>query len=213
MTIEEKPTEVAPEVAPLSKEQPVDLKKIAVDIAPGVSIELDVDTARKVIQHRDSRTKGFKELETKLQSAEAQAKNEASRNQLLESMKSQNVEEVERQVGAKYEDTIKNFQKKVFNSEIKGTLAKLGIISDGLDDATKLVMADAKVELTGEEVTLNGIKVEDYLKDWVAKKPHLVSVKQVANTTKKHGVTGTVPPKQHLNNKQNIAAGLGKLFK
>jgi hypothetical protein len=92
MSDEIKGTEVpeqtkALEVAQLSKEQPSDLKKIAVDIAPGVSVELDVDTAKKVIAHRDSRTKGFKELETKLKSAEDAAKNEASRAQLLEAMK------------------------------------------------------------------------------------------------------------------------------
>lgn len=200
------------EVAQLSKEQPSDLKKIAVDIAPGVSVELDVETAKKVIQHRDSRTKGFKELEAKLKSAEDAAKNEASRAQLLEAMKAQNLEAVEEQVSSKYKETISKFQAKVFNGEIKSTLSKLGILPDALEDSAKLVMSDAKIELDGDDVKINGVKADEYLATWTKNKAHLMAVK-TQDSKGKIVTRGGKPPEQKPNGPDRLAKGLGSFFK
>jgi hypothetical protein len=195
----------------LSTEQPEDAKKISVDIGGGVAVELDIEQGKKWIQFRDSRTKGFKELEAKLKSAEDAAKNEASRAQLLEAIKTQNLDEVETQVSAKYKDTISKFEKKVYHSSIESTLSKLGLVPEALSDATKLVLADAKPELDGDDIKLNGVKAEDYLKEWVAKKPHL---KAVASSNKKETIkTINKLPQETLNPFLKLTKGISKLHK
>lgn len=192
----------------LSSEQPKDAKKIAVDLGGGVTVELDIEQGKKYIAYRDSRTKGFKELETKLKSAEEAVKAEATRAQLMEAIKNQNIEQVEEQVSAKYKDTISKFEKKVFEGEIKATLSQLGVISDAISDATKLVLSEAKVELDGDDIKLNGIKVQEYLKEWTSKKPHLVGVKA---SDKKLPLKPGQPQKDKI--APSISKGLEKFLK
>jgi hypothetical protein len=222
MTIEEKKTESSSVVeqpketneVKLAQEQPKDAKKIAVDIGAGVTVELDIEQGKKYIAFRDSRTKSYKEIEAKLKTAEEVAKNEASRAQLIEAMKKQSVDEVENMVSAKYKDTIDKFQTKVFKGEIKATLSKLGIIAEGIDDAAKLVLADAKAELDGDDVKLNGIKAEDYLKDWTSRKPHLLAVtSKPADGKKKIGKTDVPPVKPERSSTDSLKSGLGKFLK
>jgi hypothetical protein len=206
---EEKPTEVAVEVtkevaAPVAPE-----KTITVDLY-GESIELPVSKAKAIIAKRDTKTKEYNELKGKITVAESQAKAEAERAQLLESMKKLDADAIEEQVGAKYKDTISRFERKVFNGEITATLAKLGVLPDALPDSVKLVLSDAKPELDGDSIKLNGVAVEEYLKTWVEKKQHLVAVKAAAKAAGKHGPA--VPPKPQQSGKERMAQGLNKLF-
>lgn len=214
MTIEEIKA-IAPETKPdeikLAKEQPADAKKISVDIGAGVTVELDIEQGKKYIQYRDSRSKSYKEIETKLKSAEEATKSEAARAQLMESIKNQNLEQVEEQVSAKYKDTISKFEKKVYNSTIESALSKMGVLPEALSDATKLVLADAKAELTGEEITLNGIKVDDYLKEWTSKKQHLVAAKVAQGTGANR--TSSIQTKQLPSGKERLASGVSAFIK
>lgn len=206
----EQPKQGSEEVK-LATEQPKDAKKIAVDIGAGVTVELDIEQGKKYIQYRDSRTKSYKEIESKLKSAEEAVKAEATRAQLMEAIKNQNVEQIEEQVASKYKDTIAKFEKKVYSETIKATLSKLGVIGEGLEDATKLVLSDAKPELDGDDIKLNGVKAEDYLKDWTSKKPHLVVSKGATPTGAKQGPQTKVAPKAPVNPFTSLTKGLKKL--
>lgn len=219
MSIDEKNTDASSvveqpntqEEVKLATEQPKDAKKINVDIGAGVTVELDIEQGKKYIQFRDSRTKSYREIESKLKSAEDAVKAEASRAQLLEAIKTQNLEQVEEQVASKYKDTIAKFEKKVYSETIKATLSKLGVISEGLEDATKLVLSDAKPELDGDDIKLNGVKAEDYLKDWTSKKPHLVVSKGATPTGAKQGPVTKVTSKAPVNPFTALTKGLKKL--
>lgn len=209
--------EINKEVAP-SQEQPktpettsTELEKnIEVEMY-GVKLDLPISKAKELIAKRDEKTQGYKQLQEKVAKAEGQAKAEADRANLLQLMKSGEAEQVEEQVASKYKDTIAKFEKRVYEGEIKATLSKLGVIGDAIPDATKLVLSDAKAELDGDDIKLNGVKAEDYLKDWTSKKPHLVVSKGATPTGAKQGPGTKVAPKAPVNPFTSLTKGLMKL--
>ena len=216
MTIE-KQTEVAPvkeesstnkpEATEATSSQPE--KTIPVDIY-NTTVELPLSKAKEIIAKRDSKTKEYNELKSKIEKAEQTAKQEAERATLLQLMQKQDAEAVEAQVSQKYRDTIAKFEKKVYEGEIKATLSRLGVIGEAIPDATKLVLSDAKAELDGENIKLNGVNLEEYLKDWASKKPHLVSAKAVDGKKLGKPTTPKAPEKSGADRLNN---GLSKFIK
>ena len=145
MTDEQKQTEVA-STTPVEQPPVVEEKIIEVDIY-GESIPMPISKAKSIIAKRDSKTKEYNDLKSKITIAETQAKQESERATLLEHMKRQDIAAVEEQISAKYEDTIQRFEKKVYNESIKSSLSKNGVLSDALEDSAKLVLGEAKPEL------------------------------------------------------------------
>lgn len=156
----------------LSQEQPKDSKKISVDIGNGVTVELDYEQGKKYIQYRDTRTKGYKELEAKLKSAEETAKQEKSRAELLEAIKKQSVEEVESMVSAKYVEKLNRIQSKVIDKEIENVFkSREDFIKDYSQDALKLFKSEYVVTLDENENPIaNGKSLEDAAKEFLEKK-------------------------------------------
>lgn len=213
MTIDntKQPEALADEPKALPNSEPE--KTIDVDIF-GTSITMPVSKAKEIIAKRDEKTKSYNELKAKIITAESQAKAEAERSSLLELMKKQDTQAVEDAVGAKYKDTISRFEKRVYQGDIKASLAKLGVLPEAIDDTTKLVLADASPTLDGDAVKLNGVALEDYLKPWVAGKPHiLAAAKPAADGKKKIGKTDITPPKPEKSNSESIKSGLSKFIK
>jgi len=194
---EEKNVETKPEVKPEDKapETKPDNKKVTIDI-DGVSLEVDVDTGKKIVEKRQAAKKEVATLKEQIARVEADAKSASEKNKLLELMKSQDVEAVKTQVASEYIEKIRAYEGKIFNGEVKATLATLGIVDAALDDATKLAMSDVKVELKDGNVTIADKPAKDFLSEWVKSKPHLVASKQVIAKSPLQGRGTTIQTKK-----------------
>jgi hypothetical protein len=223
MTLENKNTEGSPvkeasnqEEIKLSQEQPQDAKKISVDIGGGVSVELDIEQGKKWIQYRDSKTKGYRELETKLKSAEEAAKQEKSRAELLEAIKKQSVEEVEAMASKKYVDKLEKIQSKVVAKEIESALlSNDDFLKDSKEDAIKLLKAEHTFQVNDEGdkvVTKDGKEVNEVVKEWLSKKDIFRKAKGVTSTGAKLQGGKTPPVVARKEAGENMSKGLGKLF-
>jgi hypothetical protein len=199
----------APEAKEVVKPPEVSKETITVDL-DGVSVEVPLDTGKKLIEARQKNKKDFKELADKVAQAEASAAAEAQRASLLKSMKEMDIEAVKTQVAEEYTKKIAQYENKIFHGEVKSQLASLGVLPEALADATTLALQGAKVTLDGEIVKVNDKDAKDYLSEWVKTKSHLVAVK--APEGKKLVKPGK-PPEQKPSGAERLAKGLGSFLK
>lgn len=186
---------------------------ITIDI-DGVSIpDVPVALAKQIIDKRQAAKKEVTGLREQVSRVEAEAKTSKERAQLLEAMKSQDVESVRQQVSQEYISKISTYENKIFKGEVKAILAQQGVLPAALEDACALAMTGVKVALDGDAIKMNDKDAKEYITEWVKTRAHLVAVQATSAASKKVGVSGATPKAQPLGSKQNIAAGLGKLFK
>jgi hypothetical protein len=202
--------EVKPEVAqPEPKPEATKPDTITVDI-DGVSLDVPLETGKKLIEARQKAKKEVKDLIDKVGKSEALAKQEAERSALMKAMREQDVESVRSQVSQEYVGKINAYESKIFKGEVKSLLASNGVLPEALDDACSLALSNAKVALEGEQVTIDGKPAKDFLAEWVKSKQHLVAVKAPVKAAGKH--SPAVPPKPQQSGKERMAQGLNKLF-
>ena len=201
--------------APLSTTQPTDTRKLSVDIAPGVSIELDIDTAKKVIAARDAKSKGFKELETKVKDMEGQVAKERERAEIMEKLKTGAFEEAEVLASKRANDRLAKWQTRIVDKEVQALL--LGnpefIGGEATQDASKLLKADNKLAIDDDgNITANGKPILEIVNEFVSKRDMYRKAKIGVGT----GATQTnklQPPKKALSGDQAMSIGLQKFLK
>jgi hypothetical protein len=204
MTEENKtPTEV--------KQPEVPKDTITVDI-DGVSLEVPLETGKKIIDARQKAKKEIGSLKEQVAKAEASAAAEAQRNALMKSMRELDVEAVKTQVAEEYTKKIAAYETKIFGSEVKSQLAALGVLPEALSDAATLALQGAKVTLDADTVKINDKDSKEYLTEWIKGKNHLVAVK-AQEQKGKIPLRGGKPPEVKTSGKQALTSGLGKLFK
>ena len=201
----------APEAKEVVKPPEVSKETITVDL-DGVSVEVPLDTGKKLIEARQKNKKDFKELADKVAQAEASAAAEAQRASLLKSMKELDIEAVKTQVSEEYTKKIAMYEHRIFNEGIKAQLATLGVLPDALADATTLALQGAKVTLDGDSIKVNDKDSKEYLAEWVKTKAHLVAVKSTDGKTKVT-VRGGKPPEQKPSGQDRLVKGLGSFLK
>jgi len=206
MPQEEVKTETQPPVVETKVETP---QTIAVDI-DGISINVDLDTGKRLIEARQKVKKEVKDLQEKVSKAEASARQEADRAKLIEAMKSSDIDSVRSQISKEYLDKISTYENKIFKGEVKSLLATQGVLAEALEDATSLALQGTKVTLDGDVVKINDKDAKEYLGEWVKTRPHLVSVKA---TEGKKVVKVTTPKAPDRSGADRLASGIGKFIK
>jgi hypothetical protein len=155
-------------------EQKPEDKKIQVDLAPGVSIELPYEAAKKVIEKRDTLTKGYKELEVRLKDIETAKQKAEERAKLAELSKAGDMEALKAEASREYRERVDKIQNRIVSKEIEtALLADESFLKDSLPDALKLLKADFQfsVDEAGEKVvTADGKAVGDVVKEWLGSK-------------------------------------------
>jgi hypothetical protein len=191
------------------KKQEVPVAKIAVDI-DGVSVEVDTETAKKLIDNRQKAKKDVATLKESLAKAEATAKQEADRAALMKAMKESDIESVKAQISAEYIDKIAKYENKIFKEGAKSALIAAGILAEAADDAVSLALQGAKTELDGDSIKIGGKPLAEFAAEFVKTKPHLVAVK--AGEKKTALKTGT-PPAPARSTGELLKSGLSKIIK
>lgn len=203
--VEKKATEVAPEqpkqpeVAPKQPEA-----TISVDLE-GVSIEVPLETGKKIIEARQKAKKELGTLKEQVAKAEAIAKQESDKAALLKAMKESDVESVKAQVAQEYLDKIAKYENKIFKGELKSLMASQGVLPSALDDAVNLALQGTKVSLEGEEIKLGDKSAKDAVEEFLKARPHLVAIK---SPQAPHGTKVTQPKTTGNGEFQKFAKGL-----
>jgi hypothetical protein len=198
-----------PEVKKEEVKQEVPAAKIAVDI-DGVSIEVDTETAKKLIDNRQKVKKDVAALKESLAKAEASAKQEADKAALMKAMKESDIESVKAQISAEYVDKIAKYENKIFKEGAKSALIAAGILAEAADDAVSLALQGAKTELDGDSIKIGGKDLKEFAAEFVKTKPHLVAVKAADKKTPLK--TGT-PPAPVKSTGELLKSGLSKILK
>lgn len=195
----------------VTKQPEVSKDTITVDL-DGVSIDVPLETGKKLIEARQKNKKDFKELADKVAQAEATAKQEAERASLLKSMKELDIEAVKNQVAQEYTAKIATYENKIFKGEVKSLLATAGVLPSALDDAVNLALQGAKVSLEGDNIKINDKLAKEAVDEFVKGRPHLVAVK-ATDAKGKVVVKGGKLPEQKPSGPDRLAKGLGSFFK
>jgi len=175
MTEEIKATETA-QVTP-AETKPVTNDTITVNI-DGVDIpDVPLALAKQLIEKRQAAKKEVTELRNSVAAAEARAKSEGDKAQLLKAMKDSDVDAVRGQVAGEYLEKISNYERKIFSGEVKSLLASEGTLAGALDDATNLALSGAKLSLVDGNVQINDKPASEFVKSFIQSRPHLLSVK------------------------------------
>lgn len=180
------------EQEPQSTEQKVEnTNAIAVDI-DGISIpNVPIEIAKQIIEKRQASKKEVKDLQDKVAKAEMEAKSINEKAKLLELMKTQDIQAVEETVSAKYKEKISQYESKIFKGEIKSLLASNGVLPTAIDDAATLALQGVQVSLNADKVMIGDKDADTYIKEFIAVRPHLQSVKQ--SVTRQPTTTKSVP--------------------
>lgn len=184
---------------------------ITIDL-DGVSIDVPVETGKKLIEARQKNKRDFKELSEKVAKAEAAAKSEAEKLALTKAMKENDIESVKAQISSEYIAKIAQYEERIFKGEVKAHLAALGVLAEAIDDGATLALQGTKVTLDGQVVKINDKDSKEYLSEWIKGKSHLVAVKSPEGKGKLL-VKGGKPFQEKTNAETNLKSGLGKLFK
>jgi len=121
--------------------------KISVDIF-GETVELPLETAKKIISKRDSKSKEYKELSEKVSQAEKKASQEAERARLIELSKSQNFDELKLEASKEFREKLDKVSSRIVRKELESALlASDDFIKDFKDDAVKLLQMDFQFKL------------------------------------------------------------------
>jgi len=187
METEQKKTETAPESVVETKPVVDTPSTIKVDLG-GKSYEVPLDLGKEIIAIRQEGKKSKDAIEA----AERKAAAESEKAKLLELMKAQDIEAVKAEVSKEYVSKIKQYENKIFGSEIKSLLATEGTLPTALDDAASLVMKDVSVSLKEDKIFIADKPAADYVKEFIKSRPHLVSVK-VSEVGKKLTTPGKAP--------------------
>jgi hypothetical protein len=221
MSIEEKKSDVSLE----TKEQPTNTEpqlskeqkspdKISVDIAPGVSVELDTETARKVIEHRNKKSEGYKQLESRLKEVEGAKKSAEERAKLIELAKSQDFEALKVEASKEYANKLEKIQSKIVAKELESALlSQDDFLKESKEDAIKLLKAEHTFQVNEEGdkvVTQDGKEVNEVVKEWLSKKEIFRRAKGATPTGAK--TQGKLQVKQERNLNEGLTKGLSKLL-
>jgi hypothetical protein len=221
MSIEEKKSDVSldnkeqPATEPqLSKEQKSP-DKISVDLAPGVSVELDTETARKVIEHRNAKSSGYKALESRLKEVEGAKKVAEDRAKLIELAKAQDYDALKLEASKEYAQKLEKIQGKIVAKELESALlTQDDFLKESKEDAIKLLKTEFTFQVNEEGdkvVTQDGKEVNEVVKEWLSKKEIFRRAKGATSTgAKTQG--GKLTHKAQVNPMEGVSKGLGKLL-
>ncbi len=208
------PTEQQTTEPQLSKEQKSP-DKISVDLAPGISVELDTETARKVIEHRNAKSKGYKELETRLKEVEASKKSAEDRAKLIELAKSQDYDALKMEASKEYASKLEKIQNQVVSKELEtALLSNEDFIKESKEDALKLLRGDFQFQVNDEGdkvVSKDGKNATEVVQEWLKTKDIFRKAKGVTPTgAKTQG--SKLTHKAEKNPYEGMGKGLGKLL-
>jgi predicted RNA-binding protein Jag len=208
MTEEVKKETTPTEVVKQPETNPNEVISIDLD---GISIpNVPIALAKQIIEKRQAAKKEVAGLKEQVAKVEAESKSAQQKANLLEAMKSQDIEAVKSQVSQEYLSKIAAYENKIFNGEIKSQLATMGVLPEALNDACTLALQGTKVTLDGDVIKVNDKDSKEFLAEWIKTKAHLVSVKSL---DKKQGNKVVTPQAPKAIGKDRLNAGLANFLK
>jgi hypothetical protein len=168
--------------------------KISVDIF-GETVELPLETAKKIISKRDSKSKEYKDLSEKVSQAEKKATQEAERARLIELSRTNSFDELKLEASKEFRDKLDKVSSRIIKKELESSLlSQEDFIKDFKDDAVQLLqlthnftLDDAMEKVVGSD----GKEVSEVVKEWLSKKDNFRKAKGTSGTGAKVGPQGS----------------------
>lgn len=203
--------EIKPVITPTTPEPK---KMIEVDVF-GISVPLEADIAKQLIEKRDNRLSVFKDLDAKVKAYEAEKEDLSRRLAMSEKVKAGSLAEAEQIASQKVNDKLSKLTQAIVLKEIKSELVRNQdfIGTDvAISDTITLIKDRVKYnDETGEVVSTDGKPIKDFLTEFLSTRDNLKKAKSVPST-------GASLFKQSLSNIQpqktapNLSAAIGKFF-
>lgn len=220
MSIEEKKSDASSTEQPqvtepqLSKEQKSP-DKISFDICPGVSVDLDTESARKAIEHRNKKSEGYKQIESRLNEVEKAKKVAEDRAKLIELARTQDFDALKVEASKEYASKLEKIQNQVVSKELESALlSNEDFIKESKEDALKLLRGDFQFQVNDEGdkvVSKDGKNATEVVQEWLKTKDIFRKAKGVTPTgAKTQG--SKLTHKAEKNPYEGMGKGLGKLL-
>jgi hypothetical protein len=185
VNVESTNSTIADSIKPVTEQSPATIK---VDLN-GKSYDVPIELGKEIIAIRQETKKSRDAIEV----AEKKAIAETEKNKLLELMKAQDIDSIKNEISKEYISKIKKYESAIFTSEIKSLLAAEGTLPSAIADAAQLAMSDISISLSNENKVLMADKpADEYIKEWIKSRPHLVAVKKIEA---KVGTKPATPPR------------------
>ena len=181
---------------------------ISVDLY-GESIELPIDTAKKLIEKRTEKNKEFNSLKEKLDSFQSEKQKLADQLKVETLAKENKLKELESHFTEQLNEKVSKYKTKIVESELTRNLLShpefLG--QDVIGDAIKLLKADNNFDLDEtDNITASGKTITQVVSDFISDRPAFRKVNKAAHSGSRPAAIQA--PKQS----PNIADGLRQLL-
>ena len=149
-------------------------KTISVDMW-GVSVDLPLDKAKALIEKRDSRSKVFNEINTKVKEYETKLTEATRKAQALEAARNGAVAEAEALFNQKLDEKLNKFKSKVVDGELKSALTSHPEFlnsEETIQDALSLIKAQNALDLDDDNnITAAGKDIKTIVNEFISSRP------------------------------------------